>query len=115
MTAEELLDLHIKTCATARLIMAQKNSDYTGGSKATDGLANFKASRIFKMHPVAGLLLRIQDKLMRIHSFIGDGELRVSGETVEDACDDLLNYAILCKALLIEEQQEQQTLQNECI
>jgi hypothetical protein len=43
---------------------------------------------------------------MRIHSFIGDGELQVTGETVEDACDDLVNYAILCKALLIEEQQQ---------
>ena len=106
MKAEELLDLHAKTCEKARKIMIQKNSDYTGGSGATDGLANFKASRIFKMHPVSGLLLRIQDKLMRIHSFIGDGELRVTGETVEDACDDLLNYAILCKALLIEEQQQ---------
>ena len=106
MKAEELMELHAKTCEKARKIMIQKNSDYTGGSGATDGLANFKASRIFKMHPVSGLLLRIQDKLMRMHSVIGDGELRVTGETVEDACDDLLNYAILCKALLIEEQQQ---------
>ena len=106
MKAEELLELHAKTCEKARKIMIQKNSDYTGGSGAPDGLANFKASRIIKMHAVSGLLLRIQDKLMRIHSFIGDGELRVTGETVEDACDDLLNYAILCKALLIEEQQQ---------
>jgi hypothetical protein len=106
MKPEELLELHAKTCSKAQQIMVQKNSDYTGGTGATDGLANFKAARIFGMHPVAGLLLRIQDKLMRIHSFIGDGELQVTGETVEDACDDLVNYAILCKALLIEEQQQ---------
>jgi hypothetical protein len=42
---------------------------------------------------------------MRIRSFVADGSLRVTGETVTDACDDLLNYAILCKALLLEEMQ----------
>jgi hypothetical protein len=29
--------------------------------------------------------------------------LSVSDETVEDACDDIVNYAILAKAMLIEE------------
>ena len=105
MDKDELLALHEKTCKKAREIMQQKNSDYTGGTEAVDALANFKASRIFTLHPVLGLMLRIQDKLMRINSFIADGELRVTGESVEDACDDLLNYSILCKALLIEEQQ----------
>ncbi len=106
MNKEQLLKLHDETCSKALEIMRQKNSDYTGGSQATDGLANFKASRILGLHPVLGLLLRVQDKLMRIRSFVADGELRVTGESVEDACDDLLNYAILCKALLIEEQNE---------
>ncbi len=106
MNREDLLNLHDETCAKARSIMEAKNNDYTGGKQATDALANFKSSTALGLHPVTGLLLRIQDKLMRIRSFVADGELRVTGETVTDACDDLLNYAILCKALLVEEAQK---------
>jgi len=103
MKTERLLEIHKDTCNTARDIMRQKNSDYTGGSEATDALANFKASLSLNLHPVTGLLLRVQDKIMRIRSFVADGELRVMNESVEDACDDIVNYAILCKALLREE------------
>jgi hypothetical protein len=106
MNRDELLNLHDETCAKARSIMEAKNNDYTGGKQATDALANFKSASALGMHPVAGLLLRAQDKLMRIRSFVADGSLRVTGETVTDACDDLLNYAILCKALLLEEMQQ---------
>ena len=103
MTVTELLKLHEETCKLTRDIMRNKNSDYTGGEKATDALANFKTATALGLHPVTGLLLRVQDKLMRIRSFVADGQLSVSSETVEDACDDILNYAILCKALLREE------------
>ena len=103
MNTEQLLEIHEETCEAAREIMRQKNSDYTGGSEATDALENFKASLSLGLHPATGLLLRVQDKLMRIRSFVADGELRVVNESVEDACDDIVNYAILCKALLREE------------
>jgi hypothetical protein len=106
MHRDDLLKLHDETCAKARGIMEAKNNDYTGGKQATDALANFKSASALGLHPVTGLLLRAQDKLMRIRSFVADGSLRVTGETVTDACDDLLNYAILCKALLLEEMQE---------
>lgn len=104
MTPSELLKLHEETCELTREIMRRKNNDYTGGENAIDALANFKSATALGLHPVTGLLLRVQDKLMRIRSFVADGHLRVSGETVEDACDDILNYAVLCKALLREEQ-----------
>lgn len=103
MKTDDLLEIHKETCDAAQEIMRQKNSDYTGGSEATDALANFKASLSLNLHPVTGLLLRVQDKIMRIRSFVADGELRVMNESVEDACDDIVNYAILCKALLREE------------
>jgi len=103
MNTERLLQLHEETSELSRDIMRRKNSDYTGGSGATDALENFKASKALGLHPVTGLLLRVQDKLMRIRSFVSDGELRVVNESVEDACDDIVNYAILCKALLREE------------
>jgi len=85
MNTDRLLEIHKETCDAAQEIMRQKNSDYTGGSEATDALANFKASLALNL------------------SFVADGELRVMNESVEDACDDIVNYAILCKALLREE------------
>jgi hypothetical protein len=48
------------------------------------------------------LLLRVIDKIQRIRSFTNDNELKVANESVEDACDDIVNYAILAKAMLKE-------------
>ena len=119
MTAKELLQLHDETCTTCRAIMEKKNSDYTGGRGATDPFANFNASKILNIHPVQGLLLRVIDKIQRIRSFTNDKELSVSNETVEDACDDIVNYAILAKAMLMEDRKgvkqltEEQELEGE--
>ena len=106
MTTEELLNLHDQTCKKCRDIMIKKNSDYTGGSKATDIFANFNASMMLNIHPVQGLLLRLIDKVQRIRSFTNDKELSVPNESVEDACEDIVNYAILAKAMLIEERKK---------
>lgn len=103
MKAKKLLELHDEMTARCKAIMTQKNSDYTGGENATDALANFKGAATLGIHPVMGLLLRVQDKMKRIESFVADGKLRVTGETVQDACDDMLNYSILAAALLKEE------------
>ena len=106
MNTKELLQLHDDTCKACRAIMQQKNSDYTGGKGATDVFANFNASTILNIHPVQGLLLRVIDKIQRIRSFTNDKELLVPNETVEDACDDIVNYAILAKAMLMEERSQ---------
>ena len=106
MDTKELLQLHDDTCKACKAIMQQKNSDYTGGKGATDVFANFNASKILNIHPVQGLLLRVIDKIQRIRSFTNDKELSVPNETVEDACDDIVNYAILAKAMLMEERSQ---------
>ena len=106
MTIEDLLELHDQTCKSCRDIMLKKNNDYTGGKKATDIFANFNSSKILDIHPVQGLLLRVIDKVQRIRSFTNDKELSVPNETVEDACDDIVNYAILAKAMLLEERSQ---------
>ena len=103
MNSKELLQLHDDTCKSCRDIMLKKNNDYTGGKKATDIFANFNSSKILDIHPVQGLLLRVIDKVQRIRSFTNDKELSVPNETVEDACDDIVNYAILAKAMLLDE------------
>lgn len=106
MNSTELLSLHDEMTKRCKDIMQRKNSDYTGGENATDALANFKAAATLGIHPVMGLLLRVQDKMKRIESFVADGKLRVVGETVQDACDDILNYSILAAALLKEEESQ---------
>jgi len=106
MNTKQLLKLHEDTCKSCRAIMEQKNSDYTGGKSSTDPFANFNASSILDIHPVQGLLLRVIDKIQRIRSFTNDKELKVSNESVEDACDDIVNYAILAKAMLMEERSQ---------
>lgn len=117
MNRDDLLQLHDETCSKTRAIMVAKNNDYSGGTRAPDALANFKCSHTLDLHPVTGLLLRMQDKMMRVKSFVADGALKVSGETVEDAFDDMVNYAILGKALLREERQLQEVrqLQEACV
>ena len=103
MTTEELMELHEETCETCRKIMRQKNNDYTGGKTSQDPFANFNAASVLGIDPVQGLLLRVIDKIQRIRSFTNDKELKVSNESVEDACDDIVNYAILAKAMLMEQ------------
>lgn len=98
---EELFELHAQTTAHCLGVMRSKNKDYAGGSG--DPYANFRIAEMFGLHPVTGILLRVTDKLQRIRSFIKHGVLEVTGETIDDACDDLVNYAILMKGLLREE------------
>lgn len=97
------MKLHASTSIITRDILDRKNNDYSGGETADDALANFKNARNLGMHPLLGLLLRMQDKIQRLRSYANDGKLAVKDEWAEDACDDLVNYAILAKALIIEE------------
>ena len=106
MTIKELEELHDKTCSICREIMVKKNSDYTGGTKAKDIFANFKSARYLGIHPVQGIMMRIMDKIQRINSFTNDKELQVPNESVYDACEDIVNYAIQAKAILTEERKE---------
>ena len=113
MTTQELLKLHDETCRKCKVIMQKKNSDYTGGKNATDIFANFNSSKILDINPVQGLLLRLIDKVQRIRSFTNDKELKVPNESVDDACEDIINYAILAKAMLTEERKKIEQIKNE--
>jgi len=91
---------HTKLCDKARKIMEDKNHDYRGGSG--DPFANFRGSTQFGINPVVGILLRMQDKMMRIKTFCEKGQLKVKGEGVEDAILDLINYSVLMKGIIDE-------------
>lgn len=105
MTLQELLDLHDETTKKCREIMEVKNNDYTGGKEADDVFANFRCSTILDVHPVTGIMMRVMDKIQRIKTFTNDGQLSVAGESVDDACEDIINYAILAKAMLRQERE----------
>lgn len=110
MTTEELLTLHEDTSAKCREIMRRKNNDYTGGQATDDPFANFNMSSSFGVHPALGVVLRIGDKLQRIRSFANDGALQVSGETIDDACEDIVNYAIIIKGIFRAEAAQRSTV-----
>jgi hypothetical protein len=42
------------------------------------------------------------DKMQRIRAYVANGSMAVKSETFMDATEDLVNYAILLKGLLIE-------------
>lgn len=91
---EKLDELYSK----AREIMSQKNHDYRGGSD--DPYANFRGSTSLGIDPVIGILLRIQDKMMRIKTFSESGTLKAKGESVEDAFIDVINYIALIAGII---------------
>lgn len=99
--AAELIQRHMDLCQRARDIMVAKNHDYRGGGG--DPFANFRGSNTFGIDPIVGILLRMQDKMMRIKTFAEKGQLKVKGEGVEDAILDIINYAALIDGLCREE------------
>jgi len=105
MTHEELLQLHMQHTDHCRSIMERKNKDYTGGEEATDPFANFRAAKTIGLHPVKGILLRMQDKIQRLNTFTNDGKLSVENESATDACHDMINYAVLILGLIEDEEE----------
>jgi hypothetical protein len=85
-----------------RDIMMEKNHDYRGGSG--DPYANFRGSEILGIHPIIGVLLRTQDKIMRIRTYVEKGMLKVKGEGIKDALVDTRNYMGLIWGLIKEEE-----------
>ncbi len=96
--AARLIDRHMDLCQKARDIMVAKNHDYRGGTG--DPFANFRGSTTFGIHPAVGILLRMQDKQMRIKTFVEKNALMVKGEGIDDAILDIINYAVLLQGML---------------
>jgi hypothetical protein len=103
-----LIELHQQLCNEARGIMEAKNHDYTSGSG--DPFANFRGATYLGLHPVTGIQLRQQDKMMRIRTFVEKGKLKVSGESVKDAILDQINYLVLQYGMIQELQKGNSTV-----
>ena len=82
-------------------IIEQKNNDYRGGVD-DDPYHNFRGSEMLGVDPVVGVLLRMQDKFMRVKTFVEKGKLEVKSESVIDALVDIHNYNAILWGLISE-------------
>jgi hypothetical protein len=76
----------------------QKQADYGRGD---DPFANVRGSQEWGVDPWVGAMVRANDKIRRLQSFIANGNLK--NESVDDSLRDLAVYAII--ALVLFEQQ----------
>ena len=111
-TSKELLDSHHLLCKEARELMQRKNSDYKAGSG--DAFANFRMSQLLHIDPAIGAMLRMQDKMARLLSFIEKGTLAVKEESWHDCCIDLINYSIILRGILAERVREDDHNKGRC-
>lgn len=72
-----------------------------------DPFANIRASRDFGVAPWVGAVIRLNDKVTRIKSFLKKGELK--NEPIEDAFQDIAVYALIA-SILFEEDVRAQTV-----
>lgn len=86
---EKMRDLHIR-----------KAADYGRGE---DPMANLRASAEFGIPTWVGVMIRANDKMHRIKSFVQNGDL--ANESIEDSFMDLAAYALLAAILYEEDRQ----------
>ena len=79
----------------------KKRADY---GRVADPFANIRASAEFGIPPWEGAILRLNDKIHRIKSFIQNGKL--VNESLIDSFQDIAVYAIIAWILYEEEWQE---------
>jgi hypothetical protein len=90
---DRLFTLHEEMCKKARGISRKKSMDYSDGS---DPYLNFRR------HGAYGIVVRMDDKLARLNTFVKRGTFEVNDESLEDTLIDLLNYTILLRGYLLE-------------
>ena len=99
MTREEFHKYFQDLQARAFTLMKKKNSDY---GASVDPFANFRMAVLVGVENEKGILLRMQDKMARLITFIRRGSLEVAEETWEDACIDIANYAFILAGMFKE-------------
>lgn len=97
MTKPEYLEFAENTLNGVLETVKRKNNDYTAGTD--DPFNNFRLAKLEGVDPSVGILIRLQDKLQRIRTYLNTGKLMVEGEGFEDACDDVIGYMLLLKGL----------------
>jgi hypothetical protein len=81
-----------------RAVHQRKAADY--GTRGDDPLANLRASEAFGIPAWVGAVMRCNDKMKRVQSFVKNGELK--NESVEDSLLDGAAYFLLALVLFRE-------------
>lgn len=103
MDKNTYLDLVNREVENIKTVIAAKNADYTGGDD--DAFSNFRlCEKIGLGNAETGVLIRMMDKIQRLRSFIAKGELKVKGESAQDAARDIIGYSLIMLGMLEEEQ-----------
>lgn len=88
--------------ALAVKILMAKRKDYSGGK---DPYANLRVAEAHAIHPVQGVLVRCNDKLVRVSNILAAGNVAKGGEVGDKVLDDLrdvINYVSIAAGLLAE-------------
>ena len=97
-TREDLFKLHQDICKEALELMKKKNNDYASGS---DPFMNFRRAEYLGFATAElGVLIRMTDKMSRISTYLNQGKLSLSNESVYDAIIDIVNYSVILAGLL---------------
>ncbi len=75
----------------------RKNSDYTGDN--FNPFHNFEKSIQYGVNPVDGMLVRIQDKMSRLHALANGHDAKVD-EKIEDTLTDAIGYIAILSAFI---------------
>lgn len=102
MNQSEYLKFHREMCDKMVTITEKKNSDYC--KSTNDAFGNFRR------RGELGFLVRMDDKMSRLESFIEKGSFKVADESFEDTCLDLANYAILLAGFMRTKKAEDELL-----
>ena len=101
MSKNEFNELVVHTLGNLIDVLKAKQNDYTGDDG--DPFSNFRLSTLEGVAPETGLMIRVQDKMQRIRTYLSKGELLVVGEGYEDAIHDIIGYMLILKGLLREQ------------
>lgn len=94
-----LFNLHTVITDKAHRLMEKKNHDY---ASVANPFKNFEASEVIGVHPLQGVLMRMQDKMSRLATAV-HSDLLVESEYVEDSVVDIINYAVIYLAMYHQE------------
>jgi hypothetical protein len=97
-TREDLFKLHETISKEALELMKKKNNDYASGA---DPFMNFRRAEYLGFATAElGVLIRMTDKMSRISTYLNQGKLSLSNESVYDAIVDIVNYSVILAGLL---------------
>lgn len=111
MNRKELFKLHTDTCKQAYDLMHAKNRDYAHQDGSP--FHNLRACKTVGVNPLSGVLVRCVDKFSRITTFIENGKLLVSDESVDDSIVDVINYMVILRGMIIEDKENNKVVTNE--